>query len=240
MPFDWTLAAVLVIVLAATVARAALGFGDALVAMPLLALVIDLRTATPLVALISGAISIAVLARAWRQVDFKAAWRLLAGTLVGIPFGLFLLTRAPTPVVKGILGAMLILFGLYNLIGPRLAELKNDRYSYLCGLIAGVLGGAYNTNGPPVVAYGMLRRWPPEGFRATLSGYFLASGVAVLAGHAVAGLWTAEVFRWYLYSLPVIAAGLLIGNVLHRAASPARFEQAVNVFLIVMGILLLR
>lgn len=234
-----TTLAVMAVIFAATAARAAVGFGDALVAMPLLVLAVGIRTATPLVALASGTISIFILARDWRKVDFRAAWRLTAATVVGIPFGLFLLTRAPAPVVKGVLGGMLIVFGLYNLIGPRLPELKDDRHSWLFGLVAGVLGGAYNTNGPPVVAYGMLRRWPPDGFRATLCGYFLASGVAVLAGHAAAGLWTAEVFRWYLYSLPAVAAGLLIGNLLHRAASPARFEQAVNVFLVAMGVLLL-
>ena len=40
------------------------------------------------------------------------------------------------------------------------------------GFFAGILGGAYNTNGPPVVIYGSLRKWSPATFRATLQGYF--------------------------------------------------------------------
>jgi len=45
------------------------------------------------------------------------------------------------------------------------------------------IGGAYGMNGPPLVAYGSLRRWtPPERFRATLQGYFLPARAADLIG----------------------------------------------------------
>ncbi len=239
MPFDLTLAFVLTVLFAAAVARSALGFGDALVAMPLLALAMDLRAATPLVALASAVAALAILPWAWRKLDLRAAARLLAATLLGIPFGLFLLTRAPEGLVKGILGALLIAFGLYNLIGPRLPELKSDRFALPFGFVAGVLGGAYNTNGPPVVAYGVMRRWSPEAFRATLNGYFLASNLAVLIAHAAAGLWTPTVFRAFLFGIPVVLVGLWIGWRLHRRANPARFHQAVNLFLTATGLLLL-
>jgi uncharacterized membrane protein YfcA len=49
--------------------RSALGFGDAVVAMPLLAMAVGLRTATPLVAFVGPTISLLILARDWRRVE---------------------------------------------------------------------------------------------------------------------------------------------------------------------------
>jgi len=235
---DTAVVAALAIVFASTFARAAIGFGDALIAMPLLAMVFGVRTATPLVALVSVAISVAMLARIWREVDLRAAWRLVLSTMVGIPIGLYLLKAAPEGVVKSILGAVLVVYGVTNLVWTRFPTLKSEGSSWAFGLVAGVLGGAYNTNGPPVVIYGTLRQWPPARFRATLQGYFLPTGIAVAVGHGLAGLWTKEVLTLYLYSAPAMLFAMLLGGALHRRVNARRFNQAVSLFLVLMGILL--
>jgi uncharacterized membrane protein YfcA len=219
-------------------ARSALGFGDALLAMPLLALIVGIGTATPLVALAASTIAVTILLRAWRQVDVKATWRLIVSTFVGIPLGLTLLKTAPEGVVKGMLGVVLIGFGMYNLIKFQLPKLKNERLSYLFGFVAGVLGGAYNTNGPPVVIYGVMREWSPERFRATLQGYFLITGGTILISHGIAGMWTPEVLRLYVCGLPVIIGGVVIGGCVHHKATGEQFKWAVNTFLVVMGVLM--
>ncbi len=222
-----------------TFTRSALGFGDALVAMPLLTLIVGVQTATPLVALGGSTIAFTILLESWRRVDVQAAWRLVISTLIGIPVGLFLLKAAPEVIAEAILGILLIGFGMYNLIAPRLPKLKSERLSYVFGLVAGVLGGAYNTNGPPVVIYGMMREWPPERFRATLQGYFIVTGGTILISHGVAGLWTPEVLRLYAYGLPVILAAVLLGGWANRKVSGEEFKRVVYAFLIVTGFLLI-
>ena len=229
---------VLGVVFLSTFVRSALGFGDALIAMPLLALIVGMRTATPLVALAASTIALTILLRTWRRVDVTAAWRLVVSTIVGIPAGLFFLSVAPESVVKAVLGIVLIGFGLYNLVGPQLPALDDERLSYAFGLVAGVLGGAYNTNGPPVVIYGVLRRWEPDRFRATLQGYFLPTGLIILAGHGLAGLWTTAVLRLYVYSLPVIVSAVLLGGWVNQRISGERFNQVVYGMLVLVGVLL--
>ena len=186
-----------------TFIRSALGFGDALIAMPLLTMVVGLQVATPLTAMGATTIAISILLRSWKKVDIKAAWRLVLTTWIGIPIGIYFLKAAPDLIVKSLLGILITGFGLYNLIVPNLPRLRNENWAYLTGIIAGILGGAYNTNGPPVVIYGMLRRWDPEKFRATLQGYFLPTGLAILISHGVSGMWTGEVLNLYLFSLPL-------------------------------------
>ncbi len=235
----WQTIAVLTIVFIGTFTRSAVGFGDALIAMPLLALLgVSIRTATPLIALQGFTISVSILSTAWRSADLKAAWRLVLSSLIGIPFGLLFLKNAPEATVKAVLGLVLVSFGLYNLIVPRLPTLRDDRWAFLFGWIAGVLGGAYNTNGPAVVIYSALRNWSPESFRSTLQSYFLPTAVMVLAGHALAGLWTATVWRLYLYALPCILLAVFLGGRLNRVLSGEQFRKAVYAGLVVMGGLL--
>jgi uncharacterized membrane protein YfcA len=224
------------VLFAAAFVRSAVGFGDAVVAMPILAMALGVRTATPLVAFVGPAISLLILAGSWRRVEFKAAGRLVAATLIGIPVGVYGLARLPEAPLKIALGSIILLYGLFGLVRPQ-ARIESEKtwMPWAVGATAGVLGGAYNTNGPPVVAYGMLRGWPPESFRATLQGYFLPTGLAILAGHGLAGLWTTEVLKTFAYSLPAIVAGVLLGGVLNKKLTGELFAKIVYASLALMG-----
>ena len=94
-------------------------------------------------------------------------------------------------------------------------------------------------NGPPLVAYGALRRWSPERFRATLQGYFLPASLVGMAGYWVAGLWVPAVTRYYLTSLPVVLAATALGRVLNRRMDGRRFLVYVHIGLVVIGGMLL-
>lgn len=229
---------VVAIFILASLVQSAIGFGSALVAMPLLAFVVDIRTATPVVGLVVLAISALMLAGNWRNVVIRDGWQLVLSAVFGIPVGLLLLRGASEAVVKGVLGAVLIGFGVYRLISPRMPELKGPNWVWLwlSGFTSGVLGGAYNTNGPPVVVYGAMRRWPPDEFRATMPMVFLSTGVFIAAGQGLAGLWAPDVFRLVLYSLPAVAVGTLAGSRLGRRIPHGVFSRIVYVLLVVMGI----
>ncbi|MGB2964460.1 MAG: sulfite exporter TauE/SafE family protein [Anaerolineales bacterium] len=238
MDFSSTTLLVLVILFLSTFVRSALGFGDALIAMPLLALVVGMQVATPLVAMGASTIAFTILLKSWRKVEIKAAWRLVLSTWIGIPLGIFFLKAAPEFLVKSLLGILIIGFGLYNLFIPNLPKLKTEKWAYLTGLIAGILGGAYNTNGPPVVVYGVLRRWDPEKFRATLQGYFLPTGSAILITHGLAGMWTSQVVHYYLYSLPIIIGAVLVGEKVNQIIPQGKFDKVIYGFLVLVGVLL--
>jgi len=230
---------VLGVVFLATLVRSALGFGEALVAVPLLALALPVEVAAPLAVLVSVTVAAVVVVRDRRHVQFRSAGRLVLATLPGLPLGLLRLTALPEPAVKAALGAVIVAFSAHCLAGRAPAELRDDRLAWAFGFGAGVLGGAYGMNGPPLVVYGTLRRWPPEEFRATLQGYFLPASVLGMAGYWLAGLWVPTVTHYYLLSLPLTAAAVLLGRWLHRRMDGHRFVRAVHVGLLVIGATLL-
>jgi uncharacterized membrane protein YfcA len=239
MGANQTTLSVLAVIGLATVIRSAFGFGEALVAVPLLAFIIPVAVAAPLAALVSVTVAGVVLLRDWRQVQAASAGRLILATVLGIPLGLLLLTTVAEPLVKAILAVVIIIFSASRLVGHSRLELEDDRMAWLFGFGAGVLGGAYGMNGPPLVAYGALRRWSPERFRATLQAYFLPASLVGMVGYWAVGLWVPAVTRYYLMSLPVVLAATALGRVLNRCMDGHRFLLCIHLGLVAVGGMLL-
>jgi uncharacterized protein len=232
---------VMIVVFVATLIRSTFGFGEALIAVPLLSLRIPLRTAAPLAVLVSIAVAAVIVGQDWRKIHMRSAGGLVASTLVGIPVGLVLLTSFHQNTLKAALAVLIIVFAVYSLTGRQLPELHSENRIWLfaCGFCAGVLGGAYGMNGPPLAIYGGIRRWSPERFRATLQGYFLPASLLGMLGYLFAGLWTVTVTRYFLLSLPVIIPTILLGRACNRRLQGAAFHRLVYLVVAVSGVVLL-
>lgn len=239
MIVDWTTALVLLILFFATLVRSAFGFGEALVAVPLLALIMPVEVAAPVAVLVSITVAGIVLLQDWRHVHVRSAGWLVASTLVGTPLGLYLLTAVSGRIVKSLLGGVIVAFSLYSLLGRKQAALADDRMAWGFGFGAGVLGGAYGMNGPPLVMYGALRGWSPQHFRATLQGYFLPASLMSMAGYWFAGLWNPAVTHYYLIALPAVIAAIFLGRAANGRMDARTFLRYIHLGLIGVGSLLL-
>lgn len=229
------------IVFIATLIRSAFGFGEALIAVPLLAFVMPVRVAAPLGVLLSITIAGMVVAQDWNKIHFLSARWLVLSTLPGIPLGVLLLTSRHQLMVKAALGIVILAFSLYSLAGRIPPELQHDTRSWLfaCGFCAGILGGAFGMNGPPLVIYGTMRRWSAQHFRATLQAYFLPASLIGMLGYLLAGLWIRQVTYYYLLSLPVVIPTVYLGRFINNRMRGDAFIKYVYFGLAGIGGLLL-
>lgn len=225
----------------AALIRSALGFGEALVAVPLLAFCIPVKVAAPLAVLASITIAFMVIVQDWKKIDLASSSWLVFSTLFGIPVGLWFLTNSHPRAVKAALALIIIAFTIFSLAkgGPRPERGESRGWLLFCGFCAGVLGGAYGMNGPPLAIYGAMRRWPAQHFRATLQAYFLPASLIGMAGYWTAGLWTPSVTHYYLLSLPVTVPAVLLGRVINHRLHGDAFLKYVYISLAVIGLLLL-
>lgn len=221
-----------------TLVRSTFGFGNALIAMPLLVLIIGIKQATPLVALVGLLIALIMLIREWRAMVWKDTLVLLISSLIGLPLGLALISFVPEDLVRLILGVVLIAFGLYKLVGTKLPILEKPVLAIPFGFLAGILGGAYNANGPPIVIYGVMRGWKREEFRASLQGFFFISSIMIVTGHGFTGLWTGRVLNSFLISLPAVFLGVILGERISKKITQHDFNRVIYAFLILMGVLM--
>lgn len=230
---------VVLILFLSSLIRSIFGFGDALIAMPLLTMIISAQVAAPIVAFISSIIAISILIYNFKQIKFMSIWQLIFFSAIGIPIGLYFLSGASDIIVKILLALVLIIFSIYKLINPNLLVLKDERYSWIAGLIAGLLGGAYNTNGPPIIIYGTMRQWKPIEFRAILQGIFFPTNLIIIIGHGIAGNWTSEVITLTLYSLPLVIIGIVIGSKINKKINSEKFQKYIYYLLILIAVVML-
>lgn len=236
---DWTSVVIVGVLFFATFVRSTFGFGEALIAVPLLAFVVPIEVAVPVATLVSIAIAVVVVVQEWRHIHWRSAASLAFASVIGTPLGLMMLTTVPEATLKGVLAAVIIAFSVYSLWTRSPVAFHHDRFAPLFGFVAGILGGAYSMNGPPLAIYGALRGWSPQEFRATLQGYFLPASVAVMVGYALTGLWTPVVNHYFLLSLPAAIAAILLGRAANRRMRGSAFFRYVYMGLIVVGVMLL-
>ncbi len=232
-----TLAILACATLLATIIQTLAGFGFALIMMPIVTLFLELRIAAPLVALTALTLYL------WNTVRYRAAlnvreiWPLGCAAVAGVPVGIWAVGRASEPVVKGLLGLLLIAYAVQGLLG-RGERRCSAAWAPAAGFLAGCLGGAYNTSGPPLAVYGALRGWDKAEFRAGIQTLFLCSGVVTVLSHAVARHLTPPVLLGYAATPPLLATGLLIGGRIDRYVDKERFRTLVMAMILFLGIML--
>ena len=234
-----TLVGVMIVLFLAALVKSAIGFGESLTAMPLLSFLISVKIAAPMVALLGAIASVLILVSTWRDVDLKSAWRLLLGAACGVPLGLYILQNVPEQVVLTLLGVLLVVYGLYSLFSPKLPTLHAEWTALPFGFVSGMLGGTYNTGGPPIVVYASLRRWESDLFRSTLQTYFTVVSFMIAFGHLQAGLWVQEVFVYLGASVPGILLAVYLGGQVNERIPQQLFARIVYAFLIVIGLVMI-
>lgn len=224
-------------------AQGVTGFGSALVAMPLLALVVGVREAAALVALLSLAINAVLLVPARRALPWRRVGPLLAGSAAGIPVGVLFLAGADPRLARALLGATLVASSAALLLGRRPASTPAGGSScgsaLAVGALAGLIGGAFNANGPVIALYAAGRGWQKREAHAALQLYFLASGIAIVALHGAGGITSRQSLLAALLSLPFLGAGSLAGWAVHRRVDEERYRLLLRLSLVAAGAVLL-
>jgi uncharacterized membrane protein YfcA len=223
----------LLVAMAATV-QTVTGFGFALMAVPVLSLVIPPESAVVLSASLGLLTSSGQAVSERSHGDRPTIGRMLLGAAVGAPFGLLVLLVTTERQLRIVLVVVIAVFLVVNLrrIGLRQASSAVDLGA---GAISGALNTALSTNGPPLVMALHVRHLTPSVFRATLSAVLAGSGVITVSLFALSGRYDRDVAVLFLASLPGLALGFAVGVRHRRRIPPARFRQLVLVLLAVTG-----
>jgi hypothetical protein len=226
----------LIVIFLAIFTQSLTGFGSGLVSMAFLPEILGVKTAVPLVVLVTATLEAVLLLRFRGAFNLKAVGPLILASIVGIPIGIWALRRLDEQVLLTVLGAVMAGYALYALLNLKLPELKHPAWAIIFGFFSGLLSGAYSVGGPPAIIYGSCRGWKPDEFRSNLQGLFLVNDVLSVMGHGLSGNLTPQVWRIYLLALPVLALGILAGAAVDRHIDPRLFRKLVLILLVVMGV----
>lgn len=216
------------------------GFGGGLTTMPLITLLLPVKMAAPMSVIVGTATALYATWLSRKETDWKSAAVLIAFSLLGIPVGLYALSYLPDHIMKIGLGAFLIIYSFYSLFIPRLPVYDKRWIAAPMGAVAGALGAAFSTNGPPVVIYGMLRNLGPAAFRGTLNAFFTANNIAIIGGLVTGGILTISTIKLVMFCIPTMILGSIVGQYVHKRIPVSVFRIMVFILLIASGAMLIK
>ena len=227
---------VVLVFLCASVVHAIAGFGAGLVAMSLLVMQWPVARAVGVCSVCTLLLNFWMAWQLRRDINWSELGPMVLATLIGVPLGVTALHSLPEEWIIGGLGVLLILHSTRGLLlGDAAVSQVGRAWGFLAGLFGGLLGGAFNTSGPPVIIYGTARGWEKDRFRATLQIYFIVTGVLAVVLYVGTGVVSMTSLPWSVLAIPVMAIGAAIGQRLVARISAARFRILVFVGLEVTG-----
>ena len=212
------------------------GFGIGLVALALLPFFISPTTVVPLITLYCAAFALVMTIQLRRDVMLPQLVVLLIGTVCGAPIGVWMLEACPPSLLKRLIGLILMGVVVIEWADAYPEKLSGCHWGLGAGALAGVLGGAIGTPGPPVILYAVAQGWSPRVMKAMLQAFFLVNQSVIVVHHWWAGLVTREVM-WLacLYVVPS-ALGVTMGMHLFERIDQVRFRRLLFALLFALGL----
>lgn len=234
-----TLVASAVIVALASFVMGLAGFGIGLVALAFLPFVMSPVAAIVLMTIYAFVFSVVMIVPLRREVEPVRLAQLLIGSLVGAPLGVWALASLPLDVINRLIGIVLIVVVALEWWRVTPQRLSAPGWGFAAGALAGAMGGAIGTPGPPVILYTAAQGWGPRTMKANLLAFFIVNQAVTLAGYWWAGLLTREVIALSGVLAAPALAGIAGGVALFNRIDAARFRQIVYGALLVSGVVLL-
>src|SRR5688500_7129342 len=209
----------------ASLARGFSGFGGALIFVPLASAAVGPQAAAPILLVIDGIAQLALLRNAWRQANRREVGIMAAGALVGIPLGAAILAYVDATTLRWAI-AMLIVAMLALLIsGWRYHGQPSTAATVRAGFSAGILSGAVQAAGPPVVAYWLGGSSSALTVRANIILFFFCTSVVAAISYLATGLLGLDVLLLSALTAPGYALGMFLGSRMFGFASDAMFRR---------------
>ena len=188
-----------------------IGFGFGLVAMGLLPLMLGVKGAVPVVATMAVAVNWTLFLRFRKHFSASDAAPLFLGTLVGVPIGVTVLRAWSSDLLMTCLGVLVLLYVAWSLSRRETPPPLGRGVGAILGLVAGTLGGAFSTAGPPAVVWVSSQSWPSQQLRATLVGLFAVGGSIQVPMLAYGGLVDLGTVATVTIAAPAAALGSVVG-----------------------------
>jgi uncharacterized membrane protein YfcA len=209
----------------ASLARGFSGFGGALIFVPLASAAVGPQVAAPILMVIDGIAQLALLKNAWRQANRRDVGIMAAGAFIGIPLGVAILAYIDAITLRWAIVALVVAMLALLMSGWRYHGQPNVPTTLGVGFSAGILSGAVQAAGPPVVAYWLGGSNSALTVRANIILFFFCTSVVTGVSYLATGLLGLDVMLLSALTAPGYALGMFLGTRMFGLASDAMFRR---------------
>lgn len=205
-------AALCAIVLGAGAVRGLTGFGFAILAVPLMGLVIPPTDAVLLAIVLQMLIGPFGVGKALGHIDTSLVAGVAGGAMVGTPFGLLILSATSVDVARLMIASIAV--GCFGIFLVKRAPTPSRAPSHVAatGLAAGLLNGFAAMPGPPVILYFVRSGVTPMAARGSMILVFFAAAIAGTITAWLRGLIDAQLALLSAAVFPLMLIGNHVGS----------------------------
>ena len=225
------------VVFFAAFVRGVTGFGFALISAPTLLLIWSPKSVVAINLLLGIPSSALLLGYAFREVDLRKIFPLAAGSLLGIPLGVYIIEAIAPSALKVLIGGLTVLFAIPLLLGLGVAFRRERLASGVSGFLSGILSSSTSLGGPPVVLFMHNQNWRKEVVYSGLAVYFLFVCLCSIGALAISGLIDVEVVVGAASLLPALLVGLGLGLAVFSKINAELFRRLSIAIVIAAGVL---
>lgn len=227
----------IIVILISSILQTSTGFGFSILATPFLILIFDVREAIQINLLLSLVISLALIVKISRDVNWDIFRRFVIGSVIGLPIGIMVFLVANMTMLKVAVGVLILVLTVLLMLNYRIRQ--TGRRDFVIGGLSGAFTTGIGMPGPPVLLYFSGTGVTKETLRATTLAFYLIIYALSLVVQIVFAGTSKTVWTWSIYALPVVVAGLIIGQWLFPKLNQYYFRLLIYGLLLFTGAYLL-
>lgn len=227
-----------IVTLGASYIQSVTGFGFGIIAMIFLPSLLLYTEANVLSSILSTVTSALVVIAIHRKTSWKNLIFPLLGSTVANYLAITFVKSAKNELLTLLLGFALFALSIYFFFFSNKIKIKPTWYiGLIVGSISGVMSGLFSIGGPPVVIYYMQSEDNTDRYLATISAYFVFSGLISISMKVAAGFVTQNVLLGLALGLLGMLAGSFLGKRTRDKANPKMIKKAVYGVMAISGLM---
>jgi uncharacterized protein len=238
----WTLSLLLAccIALPSGIIQGYAGFGGALFAVPLFAILFDPVTAFSILVILMLTGQLQLFSRAVRKADWKQVAPVAIPSAIAMSCGiLFLVSADPTFIRRG-MGVFVLLITVFMMFGYRYAGKRRTLVGVATGSVAGGITGSFGVPAFPLSAiYFHNSASAPEIIRANVLTALCSTLLVAIIGLVLQGVYNEAILLRAIIVCPFFTSGIYLGQYLFRIAPADWFKKVTYAVLICTALILL-
>lgn len=214
-----------------------IGFAGALVAIPILLLVIGLTDAISYVTIFYAISSVYLTIKEWKDVDKNTVVSIIISSLIGIAIGTWILTFGDPQFLKRALGIFILIYVVYTYFDKN--ETRDmSKLKFFFGFLGGFSSSLFSIGGPMyvIIVRGVTSNM--KIFRATMFGILSLVTVIRIPALAFTGLLDGTHLYYSLYIFPFFILSIYLGKKMFDVLNEIIFKKILLILLLLSGLVL--
>ncbi|WP_317131209.1 MULTISPECIES: sulfite exporter TauE/SafE family protein [unclassified Polaribacter] len=214
------------------------GFAGALIALPILLLVLGLQDAIAYISIFYFFSSVYLIAQEWKHIDRKIILKLTLATILGVGLGTWVLAHGKPMFLKKGLGVFILAYVMYSVYAKD-KVFKQPKLEFLFGLAGGFFSGLFSTGGPLYVIVVKNSAVTMKSFRATMFGILGLITAIRIPSLYTAGILNMNQVYYSLYIMPFFIVAIYLGKKAYAKLNEVVLKRGVLALLFLSGMMLL-